>query len=553
MKKSIGIFLIFVLLISLMPVTVLAQASEQYPIASTLPELLGGINTPGSIALAEGHYTSYLDRLADLPDYAFSFYSWLEDNANASGALANPTLGENFDGNYYHVVTHISGSRTVSFKSGQNIESLAGEVATEAVDEELTIFGQYAGAVYDTFDRDHPEVFWLNGKSTYSALGDYYYSYQGNTCTVYYELDMVFWLTFGSFDLRSPDYRSPQAVAKGIALRDAAVKEILSGCTAETPFEQLRYLNKAMTTRNAYNRAGGEGRWSDADAEAWECISALTGRAGDQGPVCEGYARAFMVLCQQLGIPCVLVDGPAKEALFGATEAHMWNYVFLDGGWYAVDVTWNDPFVSNQPEKKCSGFESEEWMLLGSDTQVASGLNFLQSHVVENDIGGDGLCYTNGPVLSPKTYDPQSVKVYSIQGTITGLGDPEIPMTVELCQVDGARCLKTLTLTGEQAAYQLENLLPGTYVLIISKEGYVSRELTVTLTDANMKLDAKLQKVGDMSGDGEINIGDVGKLYAHIRGVSVIEDPYLLECADVNGDGEVNVADTGRLYFLVKN
>jgi transglutaminase/protease-like cytokinesis protein 3 len=40
-----------------------------------------------------------------------------------------------------------------------------------------------------------------------------------------------------------------------------------------------------------------------------------------------------------LGIECVSVHGSAYDD----REEHAWNMVKLDGGWYCVDVTWDDP------------------------------------------------------------------------------------------------------------------------------------------------------------------------------------------------------------------
>ena len=52
---------------------------------------------------------------------------------------------------------------------------------------------------------------------------------------------------------------------------------------------------------------------------------------------CEGYSRAFALLCKKAGIICVLGCGDANG------QAHAWDYVKLeDGNWYMVDVTWDD-------------------------------------------------------------------------------------------------------------------------------------------------------------------------------------------------------------------
>ena len=60
--------------------------------------------------------------------------------------------------------------------------------------------------------------------------------------------------------------------------------------------------------------------------------------------VCEGYAKSYKFLLNKAGIDCVIVIGKATNSQ-GQTENHSWNYVELDGNWYAVDVTWDDPVI----------------------------------------------------------------------------------------------------------------------------------------------------------------------------------------------------------------
>ena len=53
--------------------------------------------------------------------------------------------------------------------------------------------------------------------------------------------------------------------------------------------------------------------------------------------VCAGYAHAFQYCMQKLGIPAAYIVGYAKG------EAHAWNILCLDGEYYGMDVTWDDP------------------------------------------------------------------------------------------------------------------------------------------------------------------------------------------------------------------
>lgn len=60
--------------------------------------------------------------------------------------------------------------------------------------------------------------------------------------------------------------------------------------------------------------------------------------------VCEAYSRAYKYILDDLGIENILVTGTAVNST-GVSEEHMWNYVKVNGKWYAVDVTWDDPIV----------------------------------------------------------------------------------------------------------------------------------------------------------------------------------------------------------------
>lgn len=62
--------------------------------------------------------------------------------------------------------------------------------------------------------------------------------------------------------------------------------------------------------------------------------------------VCEGYARAFSLLCDLSGIENLLVYGTADDGT--GVQPHAWNQVRVDGEWYNIDVTWDDPMMNGQ-------------------------------------------------------------------------------------------------------------------------------------------------------------------------------------------------------------
>ena len=74
--------------------------------------------------------------------------------------------------------------------------------------------------------------------------------------------------------------------------------------------------------------------------------------------VCDGYSKAFLLLCEKKGIECLMDQGSALPS----TEGHAWNYVKMDNDkWYGIDVTWNDG-------------RGNEYFLMGADT-------FFSDHV----------------------------------------------------------------------------------------------------------------------------------------------------------------------------
>ncbi|MNO19911.1 Transglutaminase-like superfamily protein [compost metagenome] len=61
--------------------------------------------------------------------------------------------------------------------------------------------------------------------------------------------------------------------------------------------------------------------------------------------VCQGYSLLTYKLLLGAGIPNRIVEGTAKPE-GGVAQSHAWNLVQLDGRWYHLDTTWDDPTPS---------------------------------------------------------------------------------------------------------------------------------------------------------------------------------------------------------------
>ena len=109
--------------------------------------------------------------------------------------------------------------------------------------------------------------------------------------------------------------------------------------------------------------------------------------------VCEGYAKAFKILCDEFGIPCACITGDADGP-------HMWNYVKMDDGkWYLVDVTWDD--------QKSRIYDT---YFLAHKNKVVFNDQLLSSERTEEPL----VDYFSYPVLSETVYKPHSHSYSSV-------------------------------------------------------------------------------------------------------------------------------------------
>lgn len=113
----------------------------------------------------------------------------------------------------------------------------------------------------------------------------------------------------------------------------------------------------------------------------------------EKNVVCEGYAKAFKYLMDELNIECILVSGTATNSS-GHSEAHMWNYIKLNDNWYGVDVTWDDPVIIGNTSSK--NIIRHNYFCKGKST-------FGKTHIPNGQISDTGIRFSI-PELSETNY-----------------------------------------------------------------------------------------------------------------------------------------------------
>ncbi len=247
---------------------------------------------------------SYLDRLEDKLD------SLLSDSTQTAYTQP-PTVPE--------VTTTHTDDDTVTYYGYENLSDESLKTLYMAIHEnahkrlgsvEFEVEGFFSeNQIFEAltaYKNDHPEVFWLNSR--------YSYFYEEGATNLY------LFYTMNNTKLIEAKDKFNKIVDEVIANAPKNVSD----------FELELYINDYICDNCEYNHEA---------AERDEVIANEHNAYGvfvEKKAVCEGYARAFQILCNRLGINCVSITGSVDEDL------HQWNCIQLDNEWYHIDVTWND-------------------------------------------------------------------------------------------------------------------------------------------------------------------------------------------------------------------
>lgn len=120
--------------------------------------------------------------------------------------------------------------------------------------------------------------------------------------------------------------------------------------------QQTAYVNKQVQTAlkemikpgmNNHQKVKVIHDWVVQRLEYDNSFSKYTAYEGLQSgsAVCQGYSLLTYKLLEGAGIPNKIVEGTARPE-GGRTQSHAWNLVQLDGRWYHLDTTWDDPVPS---------------------------------------------------------------------------------------------------------------------------------------------------------------------------------------------------------------
>lgn len=198
--------------------------------------------------------------------------------------------------------------------------------------------------VYFGIVKTHPEFFYVGNGASYAVSGDYVVSI-------------------------SPKYDENLAQPEVIAAFNAHVEEILSETTSPgmSQLEIALSLHDYLVLHCAYD-------WSVLQNQGEPSYNVYTayGALIEGNAVCQGYAMAYNLLLNKVGIE--------TEYVTSSTINHGWSLVEIDGTWYHVDVTWDDPTMPfSDYNHDLPGYCIHKYFLVSTEGMADHG-DFTVSH-----------------------------------------------------------------------------------------------------------------------------------------------------------------------------
>ena len=201
---------------------------------------------------------------------------------------------------------------------------------------------------------------------------------------------------------------------------DAVADKLVAEANGKsTTFEKLKVFHDYLVLNSTFEL-------KDEITDYNSTIYNAFGSGEAQGNIqCAGYAKAMQYLCDKSGIVSMVVTGETNSG-----QSHAWNVVDVDGKWYNLDATWDDPIL-NTPNYKNIRYN----FFLVPDSGIH---NLTHMHVGQKKLSnGSYITYFTPPacVDNDQNYFVKTGKVYSDFDS----ADKAIKAEIERAATDGSR------------------------------------------------------------------------------------------------------------------
>lgn len=182
-------------------------------------------------------------------------------------------------------------------------------------------------AAYRAYDYDHPAYYWISNDVLVDDYNKYFYV------------------------LTEPEYASVAERERINALVESGVKEYAALAEAgKDVLDKIKFVHDELIKNADYAHKYVDGKKLTETAKWAHSVHGMFDDGADgktdslSHVVCEGYADAFSLIMNYMGISNYYIVGNAGNAGPGGGEGHAWNAVSSDNGksFMYVDLTWDD-------------------------------------------------------------------------------------------------------------------------------------------------------------------------------------------------------------------
>ena len=188
-------------------------------------------------------------------------------------------------------------------------------------------------AAYDEMRHRNPELFWISGMQPFVTLIG-----ENKELAETAQVNLIYLDAFPDMKPKKM-YREMQDAAKQIL--DAAPK-------TGSDYDKALFVHDYLVAHTSYDLQGSL-------QDSFQLCHTAYGALVNHSAVCMGYTAAYQYLLRELGVYCRSASGMVKDSARSSLAkeypqldgSHAWNCVELDGEYYWVDVTWDDPLDQN--------------------------------------------------------------------------------------------------------------------------------------------------------------------------------------------------------------
>ena len=252
-----------------------------------------------------------------------------------------------------------------------------GDVFKELLSQEngADILGNDYQSAIEAFTHDNVDIFYLDVNRMYLNI---------ETSTKLWKTTYNVYISAAKdSNYLSDEFQSTEEIEKAITEIDQQKNAIINSLRG-SDYQNILYIHDFLVNNIEYD-------------STFERIGSYTiyGALVSKQCVCEGYAKAFKYLANCAGYECELMQGIATNSS-GERENHAWNCIKLDGIWYEVDVTWDDPIIIGG-NGRISNNIKYRYYLKGNNT-------FQKDHSLEYQFSNNGKKFSY-PNISDIDYE----------------------------------------------------------------------------------------------------------------------------------------------------